>query len=195
MISQRKFLRLASLFIPFAPSVIRGQALSLNDPALLAASINSNGGGGGASDTVWLTTFADTDGSFITTLTTDEGTCFVANANKTVTALGRYVFAGASGSHLMKILNGSGGTLGSATLNLSGATSGQFAYVTLSPAVSISSGSSYSIQSHEANGGDEWYNFVTMTTITTGTVFGSSTSDSCASGDGYGNGPVNFKYH
>lgn len=81
----------------------------------------------------------------------------VGGADITITDLGRWVYSGNSQSHTIKITNGSYTTLCSASLNTSGQTAGQFAYVSCTPTV-LTIGNTYYLLAEEFNGGDQWSN-------------------------------------
>lgn len=76
-----------------------------------------------------------------------------------VSQLGRWVVAGNTGSHALRLLDASGAILATATVNTLGAPSGQFVYAALSPCVSLSANATYSVLSQETAGGDQWYDF------------------------------------
>jgi len=88
-----------------------------------------------------------------------------------VTALGRYVITGNSGTHTMKLVNASNGSdvpNGSVSIALSGATAGQFQYGVLANSITLLANTSYYVVSQESPGGDEWA--VETTTVTTSGV-------------------------
>ncbi len=94
----------------------------------------------------------------------------IGGANITVTELGRWVISGNSASHAISIISGatgSGGTtVGTVTVNTSGATASAFLYGTLGSPIVLTAGVTYAVVSHEVNGGDLWLNENTTTTTT-----------------------------
>lgn len=127
----------------------------------------------------------------------------VGAANVTVTDLGRWVISGNSGMHLLSLCSGTDGgaptTLGSVTVNASGATIAAYLYGSITP-VTLTAGVSYYIFSDEVNGQDFWYdNNGTLTGSADGTVVGSryvfGGSIQAASSGSVGYVPPNFKYH
>ena len=122
----------------------------------------------------------------------------VGGANISVTHLGRMMISGNSGTHTLVIYDWTAaGDIGSVSVNMSGGTVGQFVYGALGSPVTLVAGQSYSIESTEASGGDQWYdggvavNYDTsIGTINSG-VF-SDTSTSGAAGTMFG--PVSFKF-
>ena len=77
-----------------------------------------------------------------------------------ISALGRWIVSGNTGSHVVKLSTDLGDVAGgSVTINTSGATAGQFKYVNLAAPVTLSANTSYYIISHEVSGGDQWYHY------------------------------------
>jgi hypothetical protein len=114
-----------------------------------------------------------TTGSLRNNATVAVGRAFVANANVTVIALGRWVVAGNSQSHVVSIYNHCN-LLGSVTVNTAGAAPGAFVYGTLPVPVPLNAGCSYSILSAEVAGQDQWYDNNTIITL-----LNSDTTASC----------------
>lgn len=85
--------------------------------------------------------------------------CYVTprNGNITVTALGRWVIAGNSQTHTVKVLRNGLSTIASASINTVGATAGQVRYTDVTP-FTLTNGVQYVIASQEFNLGDQWYN-------------------------------------
>lgn len=79
-----------------------------------------------------------------------------------VTHLGRWVVAGNTGNHPMRIVSSSGSLLGAVYVPTSGAPAGQFAYTALATPVTLSAGATYYVLSREIAGGDYWYDFTTL---------------------------------
>ena len=102
-----------------------------------------------------------------------------------VNALGRFVAAGNSGSHTVKIVNGStGADVPGASVSISTAagTPGTFQYGNLSSPVTLTPGSVYYVLSLESAGGDQWYDH--DTTVQTASV-ASLTSAAYGTGSPY----------
>jgi len=120
----------------------------------------------------------------------------------TVTHVGRWVVAGNSGTHTVRITDSSGNTLtnGSASVNTSGATAAAYQYTALSTPVVLSASTTYAIFSDETNDGDQFYEFgITLTT--TAAITAGQSAYSSGEGDigligssGTSYIPVNFKY-
>src|SRR5262249_51347092 len=104
----------------------------------------------------------------------------------TVTQLGRIMAPGNSASHSLKVVRMSDGAdvAGSVvTVNMAGATVGQFRYVPLSSPVTLSAGQTYLVLSQETVGGDTWYNLDTQLT---------TTAVAAENGASWGTGPGNW---
>lgn len=121
----------------------------------------------------------------------------------TVTALGRWVVAGNSGSHALEILNNTTWTqVATVTVNTAGAPAGDYLYGILGAPVVLSAGTSYLVVSAETNGGDQFYNSNTTITFAPDATVpfptfssGASFSDDTATGGvNKSFGPVNFRY-
>jgi len=87
----------------------------------------------------------------------------------TVTALGRMMTSGNSGTHSLKLVNAVDGTDvagGSVSVAMGGGTVGQFQYGALANPVTLSAGASYYLVSQEATGGDSWLSYDTIVTTT-----------------------------
>ncbi len=127
----------------------------------------------------------------------------VGSSPVTVTALGRVVVSGNTGSHLVKIVNAATSqdvTGGSVTVSTVGGTAGTLAYANLPASVTLSANTTYYVVSQETQGGDAWYDV--NTSIQTTAVAAENTgiySYDGASYSGYGAanqsyGPVGFLY-
>lgn len=121
----------------------------------------------------------------------------VGASNITVTKLGRWVVSGNSGTHTLKIVDGSYSTIVSASINTSGLSVG-YNFVSCSATV-LTAGTTYYMLSGETNGGDQWYTSGAVTSLTDATITGSyyangaSVNLDVAGSRSYV--PVNFKYH
>lgn len=131
----------------------------------------------------------------------EHGFKFTVGSNAiTVTHVGRWVISGNSGSHTVTIYNSSGTSMGSASVNTSGATAGKYAYAALGTPIALSASTSYYILSSETNAGDQFYNYNTEVNAAPidGTVdfaaYKSGTiTDIGSAGNSYG--PLNFRYY
>ena len=87
----------------------------------------------------------------------------IGNSPLNVTALGRMVAAGNSGSHTIKLVSAAGVDVagGSVTVNTLGNAAGAFAYAALSSPVTLNPNTTYYIVSQETSGGDFWCDFNT----------------------------------
>lgn len=76
-----------------------------------------------------------------------------------ISHLGRYVLAGNSGSHALKLVKSDGSDIpgASTTLNLSGLTAGQFGYAPLTNPIIIEANAVVYLVSQEFTGGDTWF--------------------------------------
>ena len=83
----------------------------------------------------------------------------VGNSPLRVTSLGRWIVAGNSQAHQIKLLDSNGNEIANALLQTSGQTSGQFAYANLSNPVILNTNTIYAIVSKEnaGYGNDQWY--------------------------------------
>lgn len=81
------------------------------------------------------------------------GISFTAQSAVTIISLGRWVYSGNSGSHVVSLMDASGTVLTSATVSTSGATTGQFAYSSCTH-FTLTIGTQYFIVS--AENGDQW---------------------------------------
>lgn len=134
------------------------------------------------------------------------GFIFATTATPTVTALGRWVVSGNSGSHTVYLLDtGSNTVVASVAINTSGATPGQYKYASVTP-VMLSSANNYVLCSAETNTGDQWYGddtTINSTSAGVGAIIGAegSTSTPPANANNFPGavgqfsyGPVNFLF-
>jgi hypothetical protein len=87
--------------------------------------------------------------------------------------LGRICIAGNSGAHTVKLVSASTGNDiagGSVGVSMAGCTAGQFSYTALASPIVLTANSSYYLVSDESYGGDQWYDFGTVSTTTSGVV-------------------------
>lgn len=128
------------------------------------------------------------------------GFAFTPTRSLTVSSLGRWVVSGNSQAHVVGIWNAGGTLLGSVTVNCSGATPGQYFYVTLGTPITLASGTQYYFGSAESSGGDQWYDAFAATSTSDLTVdyaaYGIGTAPPFGDGVGgaYAYVPVNFLY-
>jgi List-Bact-rpt repeat protein len=94
-------------------------------------------------------------------------TVTVGGASLRITSLGRLCVTGNASNHAVKLVNPltrADVPGGSATVNMSGCTPGQFQYAALSNPPTLLSGASYYIATQESAGGDRWYDYGTVST-------------------------------
>jgi hypothetical protein len=123
----------------------------------------------------------------------------------TVTALGRWVVSGNSGSHTLylgKYVGTTWTTVATVSVNTSGATAATYLYGSVTP-VTLLTSTNYGLFSCELNTGDSFYDAV-GTTVTINSAFGASETGAYeanpptsgnltqAGGAGHSYGPVNF---
>lgn len=118
----------------------------------------------------------------------------------TITALGRWVVAGNTQSHVLDLLDPSTNLIESVTLNTTGQTAGTYAYAALATPVVCTAGATYYVLSNEANGGDQWYSSDTVIVPTSdaavvGFCFGAPGSLSLHPNGLFSYVPPNFLYH
>jgi hypothetical protein len=120
----------------------------------------------------------------------------VGASNLIVGSLGRWVVSGNSQTHQLTIFDlGTSSVIASVTVNCSGATPGQYLYGAITPTTLVA-GHSYSIQSAEVSGGDQFYDDNTTVTpdATMGSVPNAIFSNNQANGTTNNSyGPLNFQ--
>lgn len=84
------------------------------------------------------------------------GCFFTPVSNITLTHLGRWVVAGNSAAHTVKILVNGDVAIASVSVTTSGAAAGQVKYVEIAP-VTLTGGQQYVLASEELALGDQWY--------------------------------------
>ncbi|MBL9113933.1 MAG: hypothetical protein JNJ83_02930 [Verrucomicrobiaceae bacterium] len=78
----------------------------------------------------------------------------------TIPQLGRWVVAGNTGTHAVRlVLASDGSTLGTVNIDTAGAPAGQFKYASLPTAITLAANTSYYLLSQETASGDMWYDF------------------------------------
>lgn len=78
----------------------------------------------------------------------------------TISELGRWVVAGNSATHSVKLVEkATGTTLASVSIATAGAPAGQVKYAALPAVVTLAAGTSHYLLSQETAGGDQWYDF------------------------------------
>ncbi len=91
------------------------------------------------------------------------GMTFTVGPNAlSVSSLGRICVAGNSGTHTIKLVNPDSGTDvpgGSLVLNMSGCAAGQFWFGQPASPITLAANGVYYLVSQEANGGDQWYDY------------------------------------
>lgn len=123
----------------------------------------------------------------------------VGSQDLTATKLGRWIISGNNQSHTMNIYNSGCTSIGSVSVNASGATAGQYLYGTLSSPVTLSAGATYYITSSETSGSDSFYDSDTTITPTSAgsvpnAVFNEGAGCQPFSSANNSYGPVNFQY-
>ncbi len=94
-------------------------------------------------------------------------------AGMSVNALGRIFVSGNTGNHLVKLVRASDGTDvqgASVSVVMSGGASGQFQYVSLPSAVTLQANTAYYLVTQELFGGDQWYDYGTVSTTSSAAV-------------------------
>lgn len=109
------------------------------------------GGGGGGSTTFRISGVGSARHDF----TANLGYEFRPSANLTITAVGRMMFTGNTGSHTISVCDSTGALLQSASVNMSGGTLGTDVFTSITP-VSLTSGVDYVILCSETLNGDDW---------------------------------------
>jgi hypothetical protein len=126
----------------------------------------------------------------------------VGPANVSVSALGRWVVAGNTSTHAVRLVNSTGTDVATATVDTAVASAGAFKYAPLGSPVTLTAGATYYLLSQESVGGDSWYEYDLSTTTTavasdTGAAWAASgTPGSVVAGGSAGQsyGPSNFLY-
>ena len=129
-------------------------------------------------------------------------TITVGANNLVVSTLGRWVVAGNSQTHTVKIVTASTGVDlpgASATINTAGKPAGAFAYTSLAAPVTLTGGLSYHIVSSETAGGNSWHDDSTIITTTpdaseTNSVYNPGSVYVPNQGAGHTYVPVDFTY-
>jgi hypothetical protein len=144
-----------------------GEINTANDTANDPTTINPPG-------TTFLTGFALNSPVLRNDFSNFVGMQFTVGSSAiTVGALGRLCVAGNSGTHTIKLVNASTGTDiagGSLALSMAGCTAGQFRYAALPSGVTLSANTAYYVASLEVAGGDQWYDFGTVSTTNVAAV-------------------------
>jgi hypothetical protein len=86
----------------------------------------------------------------------------IGSAPVNVSFLGRVCVAGNSGTHVVKVVDAVSGTDvagGSVTVDMTACAAGQFVYLALPGQIALASGKAYYLVSQESSGGDQWYDF------------------------------------
>jgi hypothetical protein len=126
----------------------------------------------------------------------------VGPADVSVTSLGRWVVAGNTATHAVRLVNAAGTNVATASVDTAGAPAGAFKYAALGNPVTLSAGATYYLLSQESAGGDSWYEYNLSTSTTavasdTGAAWTTNaTPGSVTAGGSPGQsyGPSNFLY-
>ncbi len=105
----------------------------------------------------------------------------IGSSALTVTQLGRWVVAGNTQTHTVKLVNAATGadvSGGTASVNTAGAAGGRYKYAALAGPVTLAANARYHLVTYETAGGDWWYDWATRVTTTpvartAGPVYGS----------------------
>jgi hypothetical protein len=174
------------------------QGTATTDPATLTVTASPPPPLG---DTAWITSFTPS------TLRNDfsgwvGARMVVGPADVSVTALGRWVVAGNTGTHALRIVDAAGVDVATATVDTAGKPAGAFTYAALASPVTLTGGATYYLLSQESAGGDAWYEY-TLSTTTTGAAAdtGAASATNATPGaigaggsPGQAYGPPNFLY-
>lgn len=150
-----------------------GEANTGNDSASDPTAVNP-AGSGTPTGTSFVATFALNGPPVRNDFSGWVGMKFtVGTSAMSVSSLGRMCLTGNSGTHAVKVVNATTGLdVGSVSLNMAGCTAGQFKYGSLS-SLSLPAGTAYYLVSQESSGGDQWYDYGTLTTTSAAAVNGS----------------------
>jgi hypothetical protein len=124
----------------------------------------------------------------------------IGSSSLNVTSVGRLCLAGNSGTHTVKFTNASTAqdvAGGSAAVNMTGCTAGQFIYAVLTAPISLETGVSYYLTSLEVSGGDTWYDYGAVSATSAATIANSIYNGGSWASEGGQNtsyGPPNFEY-
>jgi len=130
------------------------------------------------------------------------GTQITVGANPiAIRSLGRWVVAGNSASHVVKLVNAANNQTvpgGSVTIDTAGAPVG-FKYVDLAAPVTLAANTAYNLVSQEVSGGDQWYEGNTALTFDSSvaslrTIYSGNGVNWTLYNQNCSYGPVNFKY-
>lgn len=159
---RRAFIKSGLLFVPAVITARKSiaQSFGFSDVAFMAQQKAAAGGGGGTCTDPSIVT-----GHTLGTTRTDSfwaGFYTFTNKSVIITCVGRWVISGNNQTHTVEIVTGTPGTgpwtvQGSASVNTSGATAGQFLYATLSSPITVGNGVYLYILSDETAGIDAWY--------------------------------------
>jgi len=135
------------------PNIPAGAGANVTVPVTLTPAAGCPGGGGSA-----FVTGETTLGTLRNNWPSSVGFyILVGSASITITDLGRWVVSGNAGQHVVSIYDSTCKSLGSVTINTSGAPSGAFTYASLGTPVVLSAAQHYYVMSAETAGGDQWY--------------------------------------
>ena len=104
------------------------------------------------------------------------GFAFTVGANPIqVTSLGRITVAGNSGVHTLKLVNAADGSTvpgASVSLSMAGAAAGQYKFAAFPDPITLLANSAYYLVSQESLGGDQWFDYGSVSPSSIGTVNG-----------------------
>ncbi len=155
--------------VPASDILAPGDAgVSVTNPAPAGSSNSvsftiSASSSGGPGTTAFLTGFSTSGRPLRTDFSGWVGMQLGIGSNPlTVSALGRVCVAGNSSTHTVKLVNAANGADipgASVSVNMNACPAGQFAWSSLSPAITLPAGSVYYLVSQEVQGGDQWYDY------------------------------------
>jgi hypothetical protein len=174
-----------------------GETNTGNDTANDPTTVDPSGSGTGSA-TGFVTTYALNGPPVRNNFSGWVGMKFtVGTSSLSVSSLGRMCIAGNSGTHTVKVVNATTGLdVGSVSLSMAGCSAGQFKYGSLS--LTVQAGTAYYLVSQETSGGDQWYDYGTLTTTSdaavNGSVYSSGASWALISTPNTSYVPVSFLY-
>jgi hypothetical protein len=175
-----------------------GETNTSNDTANDPTTVDP-AGGGTSSGTSFVITYALNGPAVRNNFSGWVGMKFtVGSTSLSVNSLGRMCIAGNSGTHTVKIVNASTGLdAGSVSLNMSGCTGGQFKYASVGN-LTLPANTGYYLVSQETSGGDQWYDYGTLTStpaaVVNGSVYSNGASWALISNANTSYVPLSFLY-
>lgn len=149
-----------------------GETNTSNNSANDSTTVDPSGGGT-VSGTSFVTAYALNGPSIRNNFSGWVGMKFtVGSSSLSVSSLGRMCIAGNAGTHPVKVVNATTGLdVASVSLNMAGCSGGQFKYASVT--LTLPGNTAYYLVSQETSGGDQWYDYGTLTTTSAAAVNGS----------------------